>query len=117
MILLVGLLAKAYIIWAAYLFIAKSSKTKSVIQRRLEFLKAIRFGRYVLDDSFCLRASYGGLHSLGCTFIFSEILENQICDPASAGISEGRQIWEVRFSRLFLFVGLHTGAYIVWNTY
>ena len=41
---------KAYIVWAAYYFFGRSLKTKSVIQRRLEFLKAVRFGRYVLNE-------------------------------------------------------------------
>ena len=36
-----------YIVWAAYVFPGKSLKTKSVIKRRLEFLKAVRFGRYL----------------------------------------------------------------------
>ena len=39
---------KAYIVWAAYL--GKSLKTKYVIQRWLEFLKAVRFGRYILNE-------------------------------------------------------------------
>ena len=91
-----GFHAKAYIVWAAYRFSGKSLKTKSVIQRRLEFLKAVRFGRYVLNE-LVWWASCEGLHSLGRILISSEILENQICDPASAGISEGRQIWEIRF--------------------
>ena len=84
--------------WAAYLFSDKSLKTKSAIQHRLDFLKAARVGRYVFNgiDRW---ASYEGSHSLGRMLISSEILENQICDPASAGISEGRQIWEVYFKR------------------
>ena len=62
MILFVGLHAKAYIVCAAYdNFFAKSLKTKSVIQRRLEFLKAIRFGRDVLDDTFVLWGFMRGL--------------------------------------------------------
>ena len=44
-----GLHAKDYIVWAAY-DLDKSLKTKPVIQRRLEFLKTVRFGRYVLNE-------------------------------------------------------------------
>ena len=69
-----------------------------MVQRRLEFLKAVRFGSYVLNE-LVFWASHEGSHSLGRIFIFRENLENQICDPASAGISEGQQIWEVRFER------------------
>ena len=84
--------------WAAYSFSDKSLKTKSAIQHRLDFLKAARVGRYVFNgiDRW---ASHEGSHSLGRMLISSEILENQICDPASAGISEGHQIWKVRFRR------------------
>jgi hypothetical protein len=57
-------------------------------------------------------ASCGNLHSLRRIF-FLVNLENKICDPASAGISEGRQIWEVHFGRLCLFIGLHAGVYDV----
>ena len=96
--LFVGLLTKAYIVWAAYLFLSKSLKIKSVVQRQLEFLKAVRFGRYVSDDFVCW-ASCEGLHSLGRISISSEIPENQICDPASAGFSEGHQIWKGSFRR------------------
>ena len=45
-------------------------------------------------------ASCGGSHSLGRIFIFRRILASQICDPASAGLFEGRQIWEIRFNEL-----------------
>ena len=69
----------------------KSLKNKSVIQRRLELSKAVRFERYVLDDFACW-ASCEGLHSLSRMLIYSEIFDNQICDSWSAGISEGRQI-------------------------
>ena len=79
-----------------YSFLGKSLKIKSVVQRRLEFLKAVRFGRYVLNDFVCL-ASCGSLHGLGCIFISSAIPENQNGVPASAGISEGHQIWKRRF--------------------
>ena len=74
-------------------------KTKSAIQHRLDFQKAARVGRYVFNriDRW---ASYEGSHSLGRMLISSEILENQICDPESAGFFEGRQIWEVRFERI-----------------
>ena len=67
-----------------------------MIQRPLEFMKAVRFGRYVLNE-LVWWASCEGLHSLGCKLISSEMLENQIRDLASAGISEGRQIGEIRF--------------------
>jgi len=86
-----GLHVKAYIVLAAYLFSGKSLKTESVVQRRLEFLKAVRFGMYVLKELvWC--ASCEGLYSFGRIFVFRQTLENQICDPALAGISEGRQI-------------------------
>ena len=91
----------AYIVWAAYLFIDRSLKIKPVIQRRLDFLKAGRFGRYVLNE-LVWWAPCEGSHSLGRIFIFKQILENRICDPASAGISEGRQIWEIPFKRTCL---------------
>jgi hypothetical protein len=96
--LFVGLLTRAHIVWAAHLFIGKSLKIKSVVQRRLEFLKAVRFGRYVLNE-LVWWASCEGLDSLGSIVIFTQILENQICDPASAGFFEGRQSWEIRFQR------------------
>ena len=83
------------------IFLAKSLETQSVIQRRLDFLKAVRFGRCVLNE-LVSRASCEALCSLGRILVFSEILENQIGDPASAGIFEGRQIWEVRFERTCL---------------
>ena len=59
---------------------------------------------------------YEGLSSLGRILISSEILEKQICDPASAGVVEGRQIWAVRFKRT-CSAGLSTRAYIVWAAY
>ena len=67
------------IIITAYPFVGKSFKIKSVVQRRLEFLKAVRFGRNVLNELVCW-ASYEGSHSSGRMLISSEILENQICD-------------------------------------
>ena len=85
-----GLHVKAYIVLAAYSFSGKSLKTESVVQHRLEFLKAVRFGMYVLKE-LVWWASCEGLYSFGCTFVFRQTLENQICDPASAGISAGRQ--------------------------
>ena len=91
----------AYINIYIYMFLGKSLKTKSVIQRRLEFLKAVRFGMYVLKE-LVRWASCEELYSFGRIVIFRQILENQICDPASAGISGGRQIWEVRFKRTCL---------------
>ena len=69
----------------------------------------------VLLNELVSRASCAGLHSFSRRLFCSEILENQICDPASAGFFEGRQIWEVRFRRLFVFVGLNTGAYRVFE--
>ena len=60
-------------------------------------------------------ASYEGSHSSGRILISGEILENQICDPASAGISEGRQIWEVYFNdvvRWASYEGLHSSGRI-----
>ena len=52
-------------VWAAYcVFLGTSLKIKAVVQRRLDFLKAVRFGRYVLNE-LVLWASYEGSHSLG----------------------------------------------------
>ena len=96
--LLGGPHAKAYIVWAAYSFSGKSLETKSVTQRRLDSLKAVRFGRYVSNE-LVWWTSCEGLHSLGQILVSSETLENQICDPTSARTSGGRQIWEVRFKR------------------
>ena len=45
--LFVRRLVRAYIVWAIYLFLDTSLKTKYVIQRRLDFLQAVRFERYV----------------------------------------------------------------------
>ena len=70
----------------------------SRFQRRLDFLKAVRFGSFVLDDFVCW-ASCEGIHSLVRMFIPSDVLENQICDPTSAGFSEGHQNWKVRGRR------------------
>ena len=50
-------------------FFGRSLNTKSVIQRRLEFLKAVRFGRYVLNGH-VRWASCEGRHSLGRIFPF-----------------------------------------------
>ena len=71
--LFVGLHAKAYTVWAAYLFIGKPLKIKSVIHFRLEFLKAVRFGRYILNK-LVWRASCEGLLSLGRIFIIGKSL-------------------------------------------
>ena len=61
--LFVGLLTRACIVWAAYVFLGKSWKIKSVFQRRLEFMQAVRFGRYVLNGlAWC--TSCAGLHFL-----------------------------------------------------
>jgi len=46
------------------LFLEKSLETRSVIQRRLDFLKAVRFGRCVLNE-LVSRASCEALYSLG----------------------------------------------------
>ena len=54
--------------WAIHLFLGKSLKFKSVVQRRLEFLKAVRFGRHVLNG-LVRWASCEGLHSWGRIFI------------------------------------------------
>ena len=56
-------LARAYIVWAAHLVLDKSLRIKPVIQRRLDFLKAVRFGRYVLNG-LVRRASCEGMHSV-----------------------------------------------------
>ena len=59
------------------IFVCKSLKIESVVQRRLEFLKAVRFGRYATNE-FVWWASCEGLRILGRIFIFRQILENQI---------------------------------------
>ena len=144
--LFVGLLTRACIVWAAYVFLGKSWKIKSVVQRRLEFMQAVRFGRYVLNGlawctscavlHFLVAYSFSGkslktesviqrrldflkavrcgryllneivwwvagegLHRLIHIWISSEILENKICDPESAGISENRRIGDLRFQQ------------------
>ena len=102
---------------AAYSFSCKSLKTKHVIQRRLDLLKAARFGRY-LSHTIIWWVVGEGLYSLGRIWISSGILGNQICDPASAGISEGRQIWDLCFKQtcsLDFLLGPHTG--VVWAAY
>ena len=80
-----------------------------------DFLKAVRFGRYILNE-LVRGAHYEGLHSLGRILISSSILGKENCDPASAGVFEGRQIWEVRFKRT-CSVELLTRAYMVWAPY
>ena len=85
----VGLLVRAYIVWATHLFLDESLKIEPVIQRRLEFWKAVRSGRYVLNG-LVRWASCEGIHSLGRTFIFRYILENKTGDPESARFFEGR---------------------------
>ena len=77
----------------------KALKIKHVVQCRLEFVKAARFGRYILNK-LVRWASRETLHSLGRIFIFRETLENKSCGPGSAGIFEGCQIWEVHLNRL-----------------
>ena len=72
--LFVGLLTGTYILCAAYLFLGKFLKITSVVQHRLEFLKAVRFGRCVLDDFVCW-APYEDLYDLSRILISSEILE------------------------------------------
>ena len=47
-----------------------------MVQRRLEFLKAVRLVRYVLDDFVCW-ASCEGLHCLRGIFVSSEIPETK----------------------------------------
>ena len=53
----------------APLEIAKSLETRSVIQRQLDFLKAVRFGRCVLNE-LVSRASCEALYSLGRILVF-----------------------------------------------
>ena len=60
---------RAYIVWAAHLFLDKSLKTNPVIQCRLELLKGVRFGMHVLNG-LVRWASGEGLHSSGRTFVF-----------------------------------------------
>ena len=47
-----------------------------MVKRRLEFLKAVRFGRYVLDGFVCW-ASCEGLYSSGSISISSESLKTK----------------------------------------
>ena len=61
------------------MFFLRSLEIKSVVQRRLEFLKAVRFGSYVLNE-LVWRASCEGFHTLGRISVSSEVLENQTCD-------------------------------------
>ena len=68
-----------------------------MIQRRLEFLKAVRLGRYVLNE-LVWWASCEGLVSLGSICIVRQILENQICDPASAGFFKAARIGRYVFN-------------------
>ena len=63
-----GFRAKAYIVRAAYLFLDESLKIKPMVQRQLHFLRAVRFGRYFLNE-LVWWASCEGLHSSGCIFI------------------------------------------------
>ena len=65
----VGLLARAYIVWAAHVFLDKPLKINPVIQHRLDLMKAARFGRYVLMG-LVRWASCEGIHSLGRTSIY-----------------------------------------------
>ena len=88
---------RAYIVGAASLSSDNSLKIKPVVQRRLEFLKAVRFVRYVLNG-LVRWVACEGLHSLGHIFIFRKSL-NKTGDAASAGNFEGRQIWEACFKR------------------
>ena len=67
--LFVGLLVRAYIVWAAHLFLAKSLKINPVIHRRLQISKGVRFERYVLSG-LVRWASCESIHSLGRTFSF-----------------------------------------------
>ena len=60
-----GLRAKACIARVAHLFLDKSLKIKPVVQRRLEFLKAVRFGTYFLNE-LVWWTSCEGLHISGC---------------------------------------------------
>ena len=69
-----------------------------MIQRRLDFLKAVRCGRYLLNEVVWWVAGEG-LHRLIHILISSEILENKSCDPESAGISEDRRIRDLRFQQ------------------
>ena len=78
-----------------------------MVQRRLAFLKAVRFGSYV-SNKLVWWASCEGLHRLGRIFRFRHILEDQIYDPASAGFFEGRQIWEIRLWYVFSYEGAHS---------
>ena len=77
-ILFVRPLVRAYIVWAscegnkawaAHVFLDKSLRIKPVIQRRLNFLKAVRIGRYVLNG-LVRWASCQGTLSSGRSFSF-----------------------------------------------
>ena len=110
----VWLLTRLLIVSAA--FFSRSLKTKFLIQRRVDFLKAARFERCGFNE-LVSRASCEGLHSLSRILFFSEILENIICDPASTGFFEGRQIWELRFKRICSLGFLRGSTYIVRAAY
>ena len=112
--LFVGLLTRAYIVWSAYSFLGQSLKIKSVVQHRLEFLKAVRFGRYVLNERVWW-ASCEGLHSLGCICFLRRILEKQIYDPASADFWRPPDLGDTVQTNLF--VGLLMRANIFWAAY
>ena len=68
-----------------------------MIQHQLDFLKAARVGRYV-SNGIDRWASYEGSHSLGRMLISGEILENQICDPASAGFLKAARVGRYVFN-------------------
>ena len=90
-----GLHAKVYIVLIVFLISRQILEAKTVIECRLQLLKAVRFGR----NELVWWVSWDGQDSFGRILISRAIVENQICDPASAGFFEGRQIWEVRFKR------------------
>ena len=68
------LLVRAYILWVAHWFLHKSLKIKPVIQRRLEPLQAIKFGRYVLNE-IVRRACSESIHTVLCVaYCFSPLI-------------------------------------------
>ena len=103
-----------YIVWAAYLLLHKSLKQNPVIQRRLEFLKAVRFGRYVLND-LVWWVSCEGPNSLGRIFFKRILGTNPVIQHRLDFLKA------VRFGsytlKTNLLGGLHGRAYIVWAAY
>ena len=87
-----------------------SLKLKSVIQHRLDFFKAVRFGSYVSNE-LVHWASYEGLHCLGRIFISGQILK--IKSVVQHRLEFLKAVGFGRYVLPNLFSGLHANAYIV----